>query len=560
MCDPIPHPEHDEQSILAWQLRAFREHLERDGLDIAADPEAPLSEQLSRLQDAVTASLHDLHTHQSELLVQNEELRSTQEELIDTRDRYRDLYDFAPVGYLTVDTDGRLRQVNFTLSRLLGDIERSHLLQQALSRFIAIESQDQFHFFWLRLQQSRRVETVELRLLKTDGTMFWAHLVATVASEPTVGEAQGSREYHLTVTDITESRKAEAMTRLASFPQLNPHPIVEVDLAGKVQYCNPTAVQLFPDMERQGMLHPWLANDWETMVSDFLSGGTLLVNRDVCLGDCCYQQTIHYLPHIGRIRIYGLDVTEQRTADEKLRSMAAELTRSNEELEQFAYVASHDLQEPLRAVVGYVSLIEGRLGAQLDEKSRQHMDGAMQGALRMQQLITDLLALSRMGSQGKPFVATSLETILEQALQRLLTSVQETGALITHDPLPTLCVDAGQLVQLFQNLIGNAIKFRGRPVPEIHIGAQLQDDGWLFSVRDNGIGIEPQGRERIFQIFQRLHTRTEYPGTGIGLALCKKIVERHGGTIRVESQPGAGSTFYFNLPLIRPAAAPVRRE
>lgn len=251
---------------------------------------------------------------------------------------------------------------------------------------------------------------------------------------------------------------------------------------------------------------------------------------------------------VKRIAAFSRDITRRKQADQALSHVAEELSRSNQELEQFASVASHDLQEPLRAVSGYVSLIEERMHDRLDAKALQHIDGAIKGAERMQRLIIDLLALSRVGSQGKAFAPVDLQTVFTHAVHSLSVSLRETGAQVTHDPLPAVHADAGQLVQLFQNLLGNAIKFRGERVPEIHVGAEQQAGEWVFSVRDNGIGIEPQYFERIFLIFQRLHTRTQYPGTGIGLAICKKIIERHSGAIRVESRPGEGSTFFFTLP------------
>ena len=243
------------------------------------------------------------------------------------------------------------------------------------------------------------------------------------------------------------------------------------------------------------------------------------------------------------------DIAERRRAEEALQHAAAELARSNEELQQFAYVASHDLQEPLRAVAGYVNLIESRFSDKFDDKGRQHIAGAVQGAMRMHTLITDLLELSRVGTRVRAIEPTDLNAVLGQVTHNLSAAIGETGARIISDPLPTLQVDAGQMAQLFQNLIGNALKFHGAQPPEIHVSAQSTADGpWLLAVRDNGIGIDPRYFERIFLIFQRLHTRKEYPGTGIGLAICRKIVERHGGRIWVESQPGLGSTFYFTLP------------
>jgi PAS domain S-box-containing protein len=241
------------------------------------------------------------------------------------------------------------------------------------------------------------------------------------------------------------------------------------------------------------------------------------------------------------------EITSEKQAQATLQQTAEELERSNRDLEQFAYVASHDLQEPLRAVGGYVKLLQLRFPDKLDAKARDYVAGAFDGATRMEQLITDLLAYSRVGTRGGNFAPADLEVVLERALGNLATGLKSAPATVTHDALPALPVDATQIMQLFQNLIGNALKFHGGQPPKIHIGAQRQDGRWVFSVRDNGIGIEPQYFERIFQIFQRLHTRKDYAGTGIGLAICKKIVERHGGTIWVESQPGQGSTFFFTI-------------
>ena len=244
------------------------------------------------------------------------------------------------------------------------------------------------------------------------------------------------------------------------------------------------------------------------------------------------------------------EITQRKSGEETLRQTAQELERSNRELEQFAYVASHDLQEPLRAVGGYVDLLRHRFPDKLDDKVLQYIAGAASGAVRMQTLITDLLAFSRVGTQGKAFAPADLNALLAQTLDNLQASIQAVHATVTSDPLPRLPVDATQIVQLFQNLIGNALKFRSERPSEVHVGVQQQAGRWLFSVRDNGIGIEPQYFQRIFQIFQRLHTRKAFPGTGIGLAICKKIVERHGGEIWVESQLDQGSTFFFSIPQI----------
>jgi len=251
------------------------------------------------------------------------------------------------------------------------------------------------------------------------------------------------------------------------------------------------------------------------------------------------------------------EIAQRKAGEETRRQITQELERSNRDLEQFAYVASHDLQEPLRAVGGYVKLLQHRFPEKVDAAARDYITGAAAGAQRMQRLITDLLAYSRVGTQSKAFVPADLNALLNDALNNVQASIKEAGAKVTSDPLPTLTVDATQIVQLFQNLIANAIKFHSDRTPVIHVGARREKDQWLFWVRDNGIGIDPRYSERIFQIFQRLHTRRQYPGTGIGLAICKKIVERHGGEIRVESQPAQGATFYFSIPEISAKKEPV---
>jgi PAS domain S-box-containing protein len=240
------------------------------------------------------------------------------------------------------------------------------------------------------------------------------------------------------------------------------------------------------------------------------------------------------------------DITELKRAVEELEKAVEELQRSNAELEQFAYVASHDLQEPLRMVSSYTQLLERRYKDKLDADANDFINYAVGGAERMQELLNDLLVYSRVGTRAKPFKRTDMEAVLEAALANLQVTIKDSKARVSHDPLPAVMADEVQLVQVFQNLIGNAIKFRGEKPPRIHVSAKQVDSEWVFAVKDNGIGIEPQYFDRVFLIFQRLY-REEYPGTGTGLAIAKKIIERHGGRMWVESQPGKGSTFYFSI-------------
>jgi signal transduction histidine kinase len=254
-------------------------------------------------------------------------------------------------------------------------------------------------------------------------------------------------------------------------------------------------------------------------------------------------------PAIGRELREAATRRERKRAEKAERETLEELRRSNEELQRFAYVASHDLQEPLRMVSSYTELLAKRYRSRLpaDPEMDEFIGYALEGAHRMHRLINDLLAFSRLSAREKSFAPVDGEKVLQHALDNLRVPIRESDALIVHDELPRILGDETQLIQLFQNLIGNAIKFRREIPPRVGIEAREKDGAWLISVSDNGIGIERAHLERIFVIFQRLHGRDEYPGTGIGLALCKKIVERHGGRISVESEPGRGSVFSFTV-------------
>ena len=243
------------------------------------------------------------------------------------------------------------------------------------------------------------------------------------------------------------------------------------------------------------------------------------------------------------------EITERQRAEQELKETLGELARSNAELEQFAYVASHDLQEPLRMVSSFVQLLARRYQGKLDQDADEFIGFAVDGAKRMQGLINDLLTYSRVGTKGKPFQTTDCNRVLSEALLNLSAATEESSAVITNDNLPTVMADKTQMVQLIQNLVANAIKFRNKDRPCIHVSSEQKNGTWVFSVSDNGIGIDSEYYDRIFAIFQRLHGKTEYPGTGIGLSVCKRIVERHGGRIWVDSEFSKGSKFYFTMPV-----------
>ncbi len=267
--------------------------------------------------------------------------------------------------------------------------------------------------------------------------------------------------------------------------------------------------------------------------------------------ECIKQGAADYVPKDRPARLP--ESVRRAMREKKLRAdhkrSLEELARSNQELEQFAYVASHDLQEPLRMVATYTQLLAERYQGKLDADADKYIHYAVDGALRMQKLVQDLLAFSRVGRHGVPLRSTDCNVVLQAGLKNLQAAIQESGALVQHAQLPRVMADSSQLVQVFQNLIGNAIKFRGSKPPVIRVSAEANGKEWVFSVADNGIGIAAEHAESVFVIFRRLHTRAQYPGNGIGLSICKKIIEQHGGRIWVESALGHGSTFKFTLPV-----------
>jgi PAS domain S-box-containing protein len=245
------------------------------------------------------------------------------------------------------------------------------------------------------------------------------------------------------------------------------------------------------------------------------------------------------------------DITERRQREEELKKLSEELARSNTDLRGFAYVASHDLKKPLQSIEGFAKLLARRYKGKLDAKADEFIEYIGSGVKMMQELIKDLLEYSQVGAKGKKLKSIDCSFVVGKAIGNLQAAIEERNALVTYDELPTIMANTSQIISLFQNLIDNAIKFRSEEAPRIHISTERKGDEWVFSIRDNGIGIDPKDSERIFGMFQRLHGSTDYPGTGIGLAICKRIIEWHGGRIWVESKIGKGSTFYFTMPCIQ---------
>ncbi|HEY9794761.1 MAG TPA: CHASE3 domain-containing protein [Leptolyngbyaceae cyanobacterium] len=404
------------------------------------------------------------------------------------------------------------------------------------------------------LQQNSKTEfDIEYRIIWQDGTIRWIW-DRSVPIYNQVGEVYRRAGI---AQDISDRKQAEQKIRFQSrLLDAVEQAVIATDLEGNIIYWNHYAEVLYgwSAVEVMGRLVVDVVPAPSTkeqaaelmsrlQVGESWSGEFLVQRRDGTTFPAMVFDSPIYNEQGSLIGIVGVsvDITERKRAEE-------ELQRSNAELQQFAYVASHDLQEPLRMVSSYTQLLAECYQGQLDAQADKFIAFATEGATRMQQLLEDLLDYSRVSRRPQPFDRISCTTILKDVLTDLAVTMQESSAVVTGDPLPTVLGDRTQLRQLLQNLISNAIKFRREEPPVVHISAEPQEDFWLFTVRDNGIGIDPQFAERIFVLFQRLHSRQEYPGTGIGLAICKKIVERHGGRIWVESHLGGGSAFYFTLP------------
>jgi PAS domain S-box-containing protein len=400
----------------------------------------------------------------------------------------------------------------------------------------------------------------DYRVIWPDGTMRFLAARGKVYRDP------AGRPVRLTGVcwDVTDRKRTEELRQqLAAIIESAADPIMSKDVDGTIRSWNAGAVQLFgyraDDIIGRPVTLLIPEDRWE---EESRTVEQLLHGEQVALFESMRRRNDGTLVPVSlRIspikdikgRVVGAsnivrDITEQKRIEERLRTLVVELERSNLELEQFASVASHDLQEPLRMVSSYTQLLELEYGDKLGDEAREYIGYAVDGARRMQRLINDLLEFSRVGTRGRRLEPVDANVVLGTVRANLSIAIEDAAALVTNEELPTVMADATQLGQLLQNLIANAIKFHGARAPRVFVAACERGAEWVFSVRDNGIGIEPQYFDRIFAIFQRLHVAAEYPGTGIGLAVCKRIAERHGGRIWVESDPGNGTTFSFSIP------------
>ncbi len=505
-----------------------------------------------------------------------EALRRSHKELeIKVEERTRELTTIlrtAMDGFWIVDTEGRLVEVNDSYCKLTG-YSREELLAM---RIEDIETQETPEEIARHVQ--RVMETGSDRFETCHRTKEGRNLDMEVSVNY---QPVGDGRFFAFLHDITERKRAEVALRESEeryrkLVELSPD-IIAIHSEGRILFSNFEGAKLFGVSDPSQLIgkdifeivHPDYHEIARERIQKMLEEGerTLPIEEKLIKFDGSVMDVeVASVPftYQDRTAILSIahDITERKRAEEKLRllleltdrerqradELATELAHSNTELEQFAYVASHDLQEPLRTVTNFTELLAKRYKGKLDKDADEFIGFVVDGSTRMQRMINDLLEYSRVGTRGKPFQPTDCEIVFNEAIANLKVTIEGSGAAITHDPLPTITADRSQMVQLLQNLLSNAIKFC-KEKPSVHVSARQEGNDWVFSVCDNGIGIAPEFFDRLFQIFQRLHTRSEYPGTGIGLAICKKIVERHGGRIWVESEVGKGSTFYFTIPI-----------
>ncbi|MGB8521406.1 MAG: PAS domain S-box protein [Candidatus Acidiferrales bacterium] len=481
--------------------------------------------------------------------------------------KYRGLLEAAPDAMVVVNQRGEIVLLNVQAEKQFG-YRRDELVGQKVKNIIPEGFAERLVADGLRSAEDALAQQIgtgiELTGRRKNGSDFPIEIMLSPL-ESTEGILVTAAIRDISVRKAAEKRLAQMEGRYRGLLEAAPDAMVVVNQVGEIVLLNVQAEKQFgyrrDELVGQKVKNIIPEGFAERLVADRLRSAEDALAQQIGTGIELYGRRKNGSEFPIEIMLSPLesaegilvtaavrDITTRKKAEAHLLQKVKELNRSNEELEQFAYIASHDLQEPLRMVASYTQLLSRRYKGKLDSDAEEFISFAVDGASRMQRLIKDLLAYSRVGTKAKDLLDTSSEEALQQALINLRGAIEESGAQVTHDPLPIVVADEMQLIQLFQNLVGNAIKYQNPGVPRIHISAARNGEKrWKFSVRDNGLGIDSQYFERIFGMFQRLHKREEFEGTGVGLAICKKIVERHGGSISVESQLGHGSTFCFAL-------------
>jgi PAS domain S-box-containing protein len=507
------------------------------------------------------AGLHLLQREFSQRIRAEEALRASEV-------KFRGILESAPDAMVIADAQGRIVLLNAETERLFG-YRRDELVGQPVEflvpeRFRGRHPQHR-QGYTARPRTRSMGEGLDLRGLRKDASEFPVE-ISLSPLESAEGILVTAAIRDISVRKDAEKHLAQMENRYCGLLEAAPDAMVVVNQGGEIVLLNLQAEKQFgyhrdellgqkvKNIIPEGFAERLIADSTRTAadaLAQQIGTGIELYGRRKDGSDFPIEIMLSPLESAEGILVTAAirDITERKKSEEHLVKTVGELRRSNDELQQFAYVASHDLQEPLRMVASYTQLLAKRYKGRLDSDADEFIAYAVDGSNRMQVLIQDLLAYSRAGTNGKALREISSENALKEALTNLRGTIEESGAIVTHDSLPAITTDDTQLAQVFQNLVGNAIKYRSPEVPHVHVSAgKNRGNEWIFSVRDNGLGIDPQYFERIFILFQRLHGRREFKGTGIGLAICKKILERLGGRIWVESQPAKGSTFYFALP------------
>jgi len=474
-------------------------------------------------------------------------------------------------GIVGFDLKGNVKSWNAGAQRLLG-YSREEIIGRSVNTFVPEERREELKNLLVAVMNGEHVEPYETVRKRSDGSL----IDVSVTVSPVRDEQGNIIWLSGIIRNIGERKQMDRQIELHSqmLSQVS-DALIATDLDHRITYWNKGAEKLlgFTQSEVMGRAkHEVLkfddGADDETRFFTVLKLGGAWSGERVTYARDGRRLDVELVVKVLKDKDGGPlgllivlhDFTARKIAEGELKRQAGELARSNEELVQFAYVASHDLKEPLRMVTHFVQLLEKKYAGRLDKDADEYIGYAVDGAVRMYELINDLLIYSRVGTDKRKVLATvDCDLVLDRVINNLQVSIKESGAVIERMPLPTIAVDPSQLAQLFQNLISNAIKFRGSQNPVVHVHALKKENEWLFCVGDNGIGIDAKFTERIFIIFQRLHSRQDYPGTGIGLAICKKIVEGHRGKIWVDSSLGSGSRFYFSLPSQETLLAPLHQ-
>jgi PAS domain S-box-containing protein len=486
----------------------------------------------------------------------------------ETEAKYRGLLEAAPDAMVVVNAGGEIVLLNVQAEKQFG-YHRDELLGQQVKNIIPEGFAERLIADGTRTAADALAQQIgtgiELVGRRKDGSEFPLEIMLSPLESPE-GIVVTAAIRNISVRKDAEKHLAQMEGRYRGLLEAAPDAMVVVNAVGEIVLLNLQAERQFgyrrdelvgqkvKNIIPEGFAERLIADDLRTAadaLAQQIGTGIELSARRKDGSDFPIEIMLSPLESTEGILVTAAirDITERKKSELHLVKTVGELKRSNDELQQFAYVASHDLQEPLRMVASYTQLLAKRYKGRLDSDADEFIGYAVDGSTRMQGLIQDLLAYSRAGTNGNALHEISSEKALKDALANLRATIQESGAVVTHDSLPVITTDDTQLTQVFQNLVGNAIKYRSAEVPRVHVSVTKNGGNeWTFSVQDNGLGIDPQYFERIFVLFQRLHGRKDFKGTGIGLTICKKIVERLGGRIWVESQPEKGSTFYFALP------------